>query len=128
VLGGTVDLDGSIDISANLTLHIGLGSTTGFYLQPLAGSAPEITFDHIRTNGETRAEGQLGFLGVTLTDGTLTMDPAVKIAVKLSDPGTDAADGKIRLTELDADAAKLAKTTVTGNPTADDVTLKAKSM
>ena len=65
------------------------GSTSrGFYLQPLAGSAPEITFDHIRTNGETRAEGQLGFLGVTLTDATLAMDPAVKIAVKLSDPGT----------------------------------------
>ena len=76
VLGGTVDLDGSIDISADLTLHVGLGvDEQGFYLQPLAGSAPEITFDHIRTNGETRAEGQLGFLGVTLTDGDIDDGP-----------------------------------------------------
>ncbi len=123
-LGGTVELDGTLEISADLTLDLRLGvDSAGFYLEPLAGSAPEIVFDHIRTNGRTEAQGQLGFLGVTLTDAVLAMDPAVRIAVKLSDPGTDAADGKIRLTELEADAAALAVATVTGNPTADDVVL-----
>ena len=106
VLGGTVDLDGSIDISADLTLHVGLGGRRAGLLSSAVGRLRRRRSRSITSapTATTRAEGQLGFLGVTLTDGELTMDPAVKIAVKLSDPGTDAADGKIRLTELDADA------------------------
>jgi hypothetical protein len=56
----------------------------------------------------------------------LTLDPAVKIEVKLHDPGTDAADGLIRLVELDADLDKIVTTPLKGNPSGPDVSVTAK--
>src|SRR5437867_6986559 len=43
---------------------------------------------------------------VTVSDAALTVDPSVKVAVKLRDPGTDESDGLIRLDELEGEDRK----------------------
>ena len=60
-----------------------------------------------------------------LSGATLTLDPSVKIAIKLKDPGTGAADGLIRLDELTGEVDTFSTTTLQGNPTGPDVVLTA---
>src|SRR5262249_42893178 len=80
-------------------------------------------------SGTVHGEGRLGFLEVELPDGTLTVDPDVKIQVNLHDPGTDLADGKIRLNELGEITPALVSVDLIGDPgdgLNDDVVLGGK--
>src|SRR5439155_457476 len=116
VLGGLLKLDGTVDIAATVALNLTFGvDDTGFFVKPNATS-PEIVLSNVRITGKVKGAGQLGFIGVTVSDATLTVDPAVKVAVKLRDPGTDAADGIIRHDELLGDIEAVATTTLQGNP------------
>ena len=51
---------------------------------------------NIHVTGEVSGSGRLGFLGVDVHAATLSMDPDVKVTFKLKDPGTIAADNKIK--------------------------------
>ena len=126
VLGGLLKLNGTLEITGEVALNLTFGvDDTGFFIKPNT-TTPEIVLSNLRITGDVSGVGQIGFLGVTVKDATLTLDPAVKINVKLRDPGTDAADGLIRLDELEGDIGTVATTTLQGNPTAPDVILTAK--
>ncbi len=125
-LGGLLDLKGELEISADVAVNLTFGvDDTDFFITPNSTS-PEIVISNLRVTGEVTGMGQIGFLGVTVSGATLTIDPAVKIILKLQDPGTDAADGMIRLEELEEGFEQVASTTLQGNPNAADVTLSLK--
>ena len=126
VLGGLLDLEGDLEIAADVALNLRFGvDGSGFFILPNAPGSPEISVSNIRVTGEVQGQGQLGFLGVTVSGATLTLDPSVKIAIKLKDPGTGAADGLIRLAELTGEVDTFSTTTFQGNPTGPDVVLTA---
>lgn len=126
VLGGFVNLKGTLDIAADVTLNLTVGAdSSGFFIRPNAGTTPEISVRNIRIVGDVEAAGQLGFLGVTVTGATLNVDPAVRINIKLRDPGTEAADGMIRIGELQGPTESIATMTLIGNPAGSDITLTA---
>ena len=81
-------------------------------------NATELSISNIRVNGDVEGEGSLGFLGVELTDATLSLDPKIEIAVKLLDPNND---GLVRRNELDDSIREVADLQLNGNPAADDV-------
>src|SRR5207244_9375955 len=100
VLGGLVKLEGSMEITGDILVSLTFGlDDSGFFITP-NDTNPEFVISNLQVGGDVKGKGQLGFLGLTVSDAKLTLDPAVKIAVKLRDPGTDAADGRIGLTEL----------------------------
>ena len=100
VLGGMVQLRGDLEMTADIVLHVVFGvDANGFFIDPLNGAnATELSISNIRVNGDVEGEGSLGFLGVELTDATLSLDPQIEIAVKLLDPNND---GLVRRNELD---------------------------
>jgi hypothetical protein len=126
LLGGLLELSGAMEIAADVVVDLEFGvDETGFFLRPGAAT-PEIVLSNLRVTGDVSGTGQLGFLGVTVSDATLTLDPEVRIEVELRDPGTDAADGLIRLVELDENVETIATTTLRGNASAPDVSVTAK--
>jgi hypothetical protein len=125
-LGGLVELNGSVDFSATITLHILFGvDATGFFIeadgaQDADGNPiPELVVSNITRDIE--GFGRVGFLAVTLTDGTVTFAPGVSLSVDLLDPGTDQGDGLIRLSELEAITSDLVAVNLEGDPGQDDV-------
>ena len=123
-LGGLVQLNGTLDMTADIVLHVqfGVDANDVFFIDPLNGQAAELSISNIRINGEVEGEGSLGFLGVELTEATLSLDPEIEIAVKLLDPNDD---GFVRRNELTGNIRDVADLQLRGNPTADDVVLQA---
>src|SRR5205807_2705351 len=102
-LSGAVKLNGTLDLSADVTVHLIFGvDDSGFFIDPVSNSGPELIVSNVRVTGDVTGEGQLGFLGVTLSGGTLTLDPGVKLTVKLHAPSNDS-NGLIRLDDLTTD-------------------------
>ncbi len=125
-LGGTLDLEGHVEISADVALHIVVGiDADGFFIDADASGEPELVVGNVRIGGQLDAEGRFGMLGVTMAGATLAMDPLVKLSIDLADPGTVAADGMIRVYELQAAVTDWASATLTSNPMTDDLTLSA---
>jgi hypothetical protein len=123
-LGGAVDLEGTLDIRADLNVHLVFGvDADGFFLDPDSNSEPEVSVSNLQIGGKVQGSGRFGFLEVKLTNATLNVDPQVKVAINLHDPGTGAADGLIRLDEFGSPTAQLASVQLQGNPSADDVAL-----
>ncbi|MBK8018848.1 MAG: hypothetical protein IPK20_20525 [Betaproteobacteria bacterium] len=97
-LGGLIDLDGRIDLDAEVALHLVFGvDASGFYLDT-EGGVSGLTVRDLAGTGE--AQGRFGFVGVTLNDAVLAVDPALALALTLDEP---AGDGLLREAEL-ADA------------------------
>jgi hypothetical protein len=56
VLGGTVNFDGQMRISADVSVQLTFGvDAGGFFVQPNSAGTPEFTVRNIRVNGETMA-------------------------------------------------------------------------
>src|SRR6266480_2016919 len=73
---------------------------------------------NLAIDGDVSASGHLGFLGVDMKHATLAVDPDAEIAISLLDPGTDAADGLIRVPELEPESfSQLFSVNVKGDPT-----------
>lgn len=99
LLGGLVRINGVLDFSARVSLHVVLGvDASGFFVETDASAEPELVVDQLSASAE--GMGVIGFLGVELTHGTLTTAPGVGFAVNIHDPGTQALDGKIRMAEF----------------------------
>ena len=131
---GDVSLQGSVDIRADVRVHIVFGvDAGGFYIDPSApedgsGNAePELIVGNIQMGEEIDATGLLGFLTATFTEATFTVDPGVLVTVDLVEPGSDpftsTTDGLIRTYELFPFDYDLVATSVQDSPLADDLTL-----
>jgi autotransporter-associated beta strand protein len=96
---GLVELKGKADFSVDVQMHLIFGSDAdGFFLKADQNPDPELVLRNV--HGSFQGVGKLGFLGVELKNGTITFDPNVRVQVDISDPGTAAADGFIRLEEM----------------------------
>ena len=125
---GAVQLAGSGQYSARLQLHIVFGvDAQGFYILPSAANDPLLTVDNLNLEGDLNVDGQFGFLGVDLSDARVATSPNLKLSLSVHDPGSGAADGKIRANELLGNSTALATAQWTGDPAADDVTLSGLS-
>jgi hypothetical protein len=122
-LGGSLNIAGSIDVSADLALHLVFGvDSHGFFIDPRGTADPFLTVSNLQIDGNIQGTGQLGFLDVTMSGATLTVDPAVQITVQLQPPA-NSPDGLIRLDELTTQSPSLFSATITGNPNGSDVVL-----
>ena len=95
-------LSGSAQFQVDATMRIVFGvDGSGFFLDP---GAFKLDLSNLKILDGPDALGQVGFLGVTVSDATLAFDAGVHIIVSMKDPGPDPAtgidDGKVRATEL----------------------------
>src|SRR5262249_46297984 len=109
--GGAFSLQGNLDVTAEVHLHLVFGADAGgFYIdadgpKDAAGNPePELVVDHIGINGGVEADGGFGILEISATDASLTLDPGVKLTADLLEPGPDQftgqTDGQIRIYDL----------------------------
>ena len=124
VLGflGDVRLTGDLDVEFDVELNLVFGlDSHGFFIKPDANQ-PEITISNFSVAGDVSGRGRLGFLGVDLLGGTLTMDQHVSIDIDLLDPGTEPDSvGFIRIPELfPDDFSSLLSVSLGGNGNAGD--------
>jgi Ca2+-binding RTX toxin-like protein len=126
LLGGSLRLTGSLEIEVTVRLNAAFGvDANGFYFETNATTA-ELVISDIEVNGEVEGSGVFAFLGVTLSNATLTLGSAVKVSVDLIEP-PDAlgypADNKIRILDLVNDPTSIAAVSIADDPSATDVTL-----
>ena len=123
LFGGNVDLDGFMEINAEVVLNLAFGvDESGFFIDT-SGPEPELLFRNISLEGDLDAGGQFGFLDVSLSAPELTIDDQVQAALNLTAPSPD---GLLRLSDLVGDITNLelpnlGRLVVTGNPTEDDL-------
>jgi Ca2+-binding RTX toxin-like protein len=122
-LAGSIEVFGTVELSADVTLNLtfGVDADGFFFIESDASAEPEIVARNFRVSGDVAGSGRLGFLGVTVSGGTLTVAPGVSVAIDLHDPGTDAADGMLRLDELGPMTSDLVTVIMDDDPSADDV-------
>ena len=120
--GGTIQLSGGQTITADVEIHLVFGvDGNGFFLD-VNNAHPELAVRNIRTIGEVRGYGRVGFLEVGVSDLALAVDPSVAFTVDLTEPAGPA-DHKIRLADLLAAPSGMVALNLTGNPAVDDVVL-----
>ncbi len=96
---GSVDLAGSLELSAEVDLNIAFGlDASGFFLDT-GNAGPALTIKKIDVDGGGSASGQFGFLDVGATLDKVTIADAVGLTVSLKAP---AADGLLRLDDFAA--------------------------
>ena len=115
---GQVRLFGALEVDARVDLNLVFGADDdGFFIKPSAAGAPAVRVSDIKSTGAVLGSGRFGFLGVDVDAATLTVDPDVGVEFSLRDPGTEAADGLIRFTELSpTDFANLVTVAVDADP------------
>jgi hypothetical protein len=123
LLGGAFELDGAVDVSADVDLHLVVGvDSRGFYVDTTQ-TDPELTIGNFQIQGNVQASGLFGLVGVDLTDTSLTSN--ISLTVQLHAP-PDAADGRLRPSEFTTDTLDLVDIQVVGehasNPAVNDVT------
>src|SRR5262249_52986199 len=85
--GGPVDLGGTLEISARVTLHIRFGfEARGFFIDSNTTDST-LAINNITITGPVDGIGRFGFTNVNVTDGKLNFDPNVQLAVTLHEPG-----------------------------------------
>ena len=117
---GDVELVGEIELSALVRLDVIFGmDAQGFFLKPKANS-PAVRLSQFTVAGDLEVAGRFGFLGVTVSEATITVDDGVSLDIILHDSGIDAADGVLRAREI-RDFASVVTPQVVSNPAdADD--------
>ncbi len=130
-LGGDISVSGTADVSADITLHIIFGvDADGFFIDTAGNPDPLLTVGNVQLEEGVEGDGRFGFTDVTLTDGTLTFDPLVKLSVALRETGPDPVTGKqtsrLRLSQMGDSPDDLATATLSHNPAGDDVTFVAE--
>jgi autotransporter-associated beta strand protein len=125
--GGLVNLSGTANLTADIHFHLRFGvDDRGFFIDADGNPDPEFTITNI--HGDVQGDGQLGFLDISLNDGTLSFAPDVQVLLNLHDPKTGAAqDGKVRLADLSTITPALLSTTLINGDASDstpDVTLQ----
>src|SRR6266540_2736528 len=96
---GKIEIEGVAELGFRAALDLTIGiDANGFYVAPNAAD-DELKITHITiAPTAVKAGGRFGWLGVELTDPTITFDEDVGVEFKLHEQGPS--DGKIRLEEL----------------------------
>jgi outer membrane protein OmpA-like peptidoglycan-associated protein len=119
VLGGegALELRGLLEVVASVDLHLGFGvDSEGFFVTSNSADQPLFVIDDLRVGGDVSGTGRLGFLGVDITGGKLTLDEDVGIEFALAD-----ASAKLRLSDLaTSNVANLVSASVQGDDEGDD--------
>lgn len=124
VPGGAVELAGILSASADVDLHLRFGvDGEGFFIEPNAPGDAEFSIHHLNVAGSVTGAGRIGLLGVELTSGALTIDPGVRLEIKLHEPAAGNRDGRLRLDELDPSLGGIGAVQVLGVAGAPDVVL-----
>jgi len=107
---GMLNIQGDVVYSFNAILHLVFGvDEHGFFIDPDndAVDGPEVTLTNLNLLGTVEATGSLGFIQVKLSDGHVTVNEAVSIAVDFLPEGAGDFDevlgedpGVLRLHEL----------------------------
>ncbi|MCI0540002.1 MAG: hypothetical protein L0Z50_32755, partial [Verrucomicrobiales bacterium] len=124
---GLVTLRGEVLYSFDLTMHLVFGiDQFGFFIETEGVQGPEFTISNLNLLGTVTAKGRLGFIEVSLTDGSITVDEGVRFSVDLNDPSADPltgeAPGRLRPHEFNLEAlSDLFAFEITGNPLLDDL-------
>ncbi|HNE16938.1 MAG TPA: hypothetical protein PLL39_12960, partial [Rhodocyclaceae bacterium] len=123
--GGTVELGGEVELQFDVKLDLSFGvDADGFFIT--TGGAPVLTVNRLRANAlDLQGQGRFGFLGVELSDASLSIDPLFNYTFSLAEPAGGAADGKARLTELDDPAAAIPLSFASAGPGTADIVLEA---
>jgi autotransporter-associated beta strand protein len=97
---GLANVDLVADVTADVLLDIqfGVDSTGRFFVGTNKAAGAEITISNLR--GTVSGDARLGFLGVTVKNGTISSDPTAKFEINLFDSGTVAVDNKLMLDEF----------------------------
>ncbi|MBK8118789.1 MAG: hypothetical protein IPK39_05865 [Sulfuritalea sp.] len=124
---GMLKVTGTATFSVDALLHVVIGvDEHGFFLDADAVTGPELVLDNISIVGDITATGRIGFLEVSLTAGSIELDPDVRVAIDLKEPGRDPITGEldtlIRPYELAAfNPLDFFTVDLAGDPTADDL-------
>jgi hypothetical protein len=124
-LGDVIELTGSVEISADVTVNLSFGiDANGFYIKPKPG-VPEVVVKNLRVSGEVSGGGQFGFLGVGIGQLALAVDEDLELRVDLRDSGINAPDGLIRLAELTPSSLADSVDFSVSSPGIEDIVLTA---
>ncbi|MFL5521778.1 MAG: OmpA family protein, partial [Gemmatimonadales bacterium] len=97
---GALELTGLLDVSMTIDLDLAFGfDSHGFFIRTTGAVLPTITITDLEISGESVGLGTLGFLGVEMSKGTLTLGTGVELKFTLGDPAT-VDDNLIRIDEL----------------------------
>ena len=119
LLDGLIDVFGTIDISANVTLNIQFGvDDAGFFINP-GYTASEIVVNGLQVSGGLRAGGEFGILNVVMSEVLVEVAEDVSFRVDLTDGSLS--DGKIRLDELTKDSDSIFNVTLSRDDTENDL-------
>jgi len=124
---GKLALSGEVTYSFDVDLHLAFGiDDAGFFIDTDAFVGPELHVSNLSLVGTVEAVGRLGFIEVSLTDGTVTIDPGVSFSVDFHDPDIDPisgeAPGRLRLHEFGLSSIlDILTLEIAGNPDADDL-------
>jgi hypothetical protein len=129
LFGGSFSVNGTIDVSADIDLHLIVGvDAHGFYIDTADNPDPEISVGNLQISGDVQASGFYGLLNVGLDDTTLAAN--VALGLTLHAPPTDAlgdpSNGFIRPFDLTTGTLGLVTVGLTGahaaNPNVNDLT------
>ncbi|MEJ2698045.1 MAG: hypothetical protein P8Z70_00015, partial [Desulfuromonadales bacterium] len=122
---GKLSLRGEVVYSFDIALHLVFGvDAGGFFIDTVRGA--EVTVTNLNLHGTVEAQGQLGFLQVFLTGGTVAVDTGVSVSIAFQDPAddplTDDPHGILRLHEFENNSIfDILSLGLSGSPTADDL-------
>ncbi len=124
IVADAVDIDGLAEITTDVTLDLIFGvDADGFFIQPDAAAA-ELSIGDFELDGDLDVSGRFGFLGVDLSEISMTVDDAVKLRFDLTNPATGGTD-KIRLADLGNSVTDLVSFQL-DSPGSNDVQFNAK--
>jgi len=99
-LADIINFNGSVAITADVTLDIEFGADTDGFFVGVDAANPEVVISNIQINGDGTLNGDFGFLAAKLSNLMLTLETGLELRFDLIDPGSVAADDIIRPTEM----------------------------
>ena len=89
-LGGQVAFTGQVDVNMTLDLNIAFGvDSNGFFIRTAGPLLPRLAITDLSVSGEAIGAGELGFLGVDVSEATLELDEGVELVFGLNDPDSN---------------------------------------
>jgi hypothetical protein len=88
-----VDLVADVTAAVQIDLQFGVDTSGRFFVGTNKANGAEISISNVQ--GTVSGDARLGFLGVTVKNGSITTDPTAAFEINLFDSGTNANDNKL---------------------------------